>query len=185
LPTMASLQDADVPPIQDEEAGAMGLMEVDPSPVEETPIEYKEKSYFPDQTQGESWGPGAGGVNRTGTLGLGLGDHGVVWWCKSTSPYNASYRKSQTLTWHSNKNPKILLLRLHGLYSLPHHKRRHHPALHPLGRRGKPLPPTHTPILPVPPHRAAPCGTPSRRTRSLWGCITVVSSSPSPASLWR
>jgi hypothetical protein len=80
---MASLQDVDVPPIEDVEAGVMGLMEVDPSPVEETPIEYREKSYFPDQTQGESWGPGASGVKRTGTLGLGLGDHGVVWWCTS------------------------------------------------------------------------------------------------------
>jgi hypothetical protein len=59
----------------------MGLTQVDPSPVGETPIEYREKSYFPDQQQGESWGPGAGGVKRTGTLGLKLGDHGVVWWC--------------------------------------------------------------------------------------------------------
>lgn len=58
----------------------MGLIEVDPSPVEETPIEYKEKSYFPDQQQGESWGPSAGDIKRSQTLGLRLGDHGVVWW---------------------------------------------------------------------------------------------------------
>jgi hypothetical protein len=83
---MSSLQDGDVPPIEDVEAGVMGLTEVDPSPVEETPIEYREKSYFPDQTQGESWGPGASGVKRTGTLGLKLGDHGVVWWCTSAIP---------------------------------------------------------------------------------------------------
>jgi hypothetical protein len=81
---MASRQDPEVPPIEDDDVGVLGLTEVDPSPVEETPAEYKEKSYFPDQQQGESWGPGADGVKRTGTLGLRLGDHGVVWWCKSS-----------------------------------------------------------------------------------------------------
>ncbi|EAT84254.1 hypothetical protein SNOG_07978 [Parastagonospora nodorum SN15] len=86
---MSSLQDADVPPIEDAEAGVMGLTQVDPSPVEETPIEYREKSYFPDQTQGESWGPGASGVKRTGTLGLKLGDHGVVWWLTRTQRYSS------------------------------------------------------------------------------------------------
>tara|TARA_R110002003_G_scaffold121_37_gene10958 strand:- start:24102 stop:25118 length:1017 start_codon:yes stop_codon:yes gene_type:complete len=83
---MASLQDPELPPIEDEDAGIMGLTEVDPSPVEETPFEYKEKSYFPDQQQGESWGPGADGAKRTGTLGLRLGDHGVVWWCTFLHP---------------------------------------------------------------------------------------------------
>lgn len=78
---MASLQDPDVPPIEDEEAGVMGLTEVDPSPVEQTPIDEREKSYFPDEQQGETWGPGASGVKRTGTLGLKLGDHGAIWWC--------------------------------------------------------------------------------------------------------
>jgi hypothetical protein len=78
---MSSLKEVDLPPIEDEEAGVMGLTEVDPSPVEETPIEYRENSYFPDQKQGEGWG----GVKRTGTLGLNLGDHGTVWWRKSSS----------------------------------------------------------------------------------------------------
>jgi hypothetical protein len=77
---MSSLQEADLPPIEDEEAGVMGLTEVDPSPVEETPVEYKEKSYFPDQKQGESWGPGADELKRSETLGLRLGDHGTIWW---------------------------------------------------------------------------------------------------------
>jgi hypothetical protein len=83
---MSSLQDAELPPIEDEDVGVMGLTQVDPSPVEETPIEYSEKSYFPSQTQGEGWGPSADGVKRTGTLGLKLGDHGVVWWCTSAHP---------------------------------------------------------------------------------------------------
>jgi hypothetical protein len=85
-PAMSSLQDAELPPIEDEDVGVMGLTQVDPSPVEETPIEYSEKSYFPSQTQGEGWGPSADGVKRTGTLGLKLGDHGVVWWCTSAHP---------------------------------------------------------------------------------------------------
>ena len=79
---MSSLQDPDIPPIEDEDAGVMGLTEVDPSPVDETPAEYKDNSYFPG-TQGEGWGPGATGASRTGTLGLRLGDHGLAWWCKS------------------------------------------------------------------------------------------------------
>jgi hypothetical protein len=86
---MSSLQDAELPPIEDDDVGVMGLTEVDPSPVEQTPIEYDaEKSYFPSQTQGEGWGPGADGVKRTGTLGLKLGDHGVVWWCTFRFPQN-------------------------------------------------------------------------------------------------
>ncbi|KAH7077526.1 hypothetical protein BKA63DRAFT_267267 [Paraphoma chrysanthemicola] len=86
---MASRQDPEVPPIEDDDVGVLGLTEVDPSPVEETPAEYKEKSYFPDQQQGESWGPGADGVKRTGTLGLRLGDHGVVWWLTRTQRYTS------------------------------------------------------------------------------------------------
>jgi hypothetical protein len=77
---MSSLQEVDLPPLEDVEAGVMGLTEVEPSPVEETPVEYKHKSYFPDQQQGESWGPGADGLARSGTLGLRLGDHGTAWW---------------------------------------------------------------------------------------------------------
>ncbi|KAL5120714.1 hypothetical protein ACEQ8H_001463 [Pleosporales sp. CAS-2024a] len=86
---MASLHDAPVPPTHDVEAGVMGLMQVDPSPVEETPIEYRDQSYFPDPSQGESWGPGASGVKRAGTLGLALGDHGPVWWFTRTQRYSS------------------------------------------------------------------------------------------------
>ncbi|KAH8704471.1 hypothetical protein GQ44DRAFT_630283 [Phaeosphaeriaceae sp. PMI808] len=96
---MSSLKGADLPPIEDEEAGVMGLTEVDPSPVEETPIEYKEKSYFPDQQQGESWGPGADGLSRTGTLGLRLGDRGVVWWLTRVQRYS-TYAFSVFTTFH-------------------------------------------------------------------------------------
>lgn len=72
----------DLPPIDDDEAGVMGLMEVDPSPVEETPVEYKEKSYFPEQQKsgnGEE-SEEMRGIRRVNTLGLRLGDHGPAWW---------------------------------------------------------------------------------------------------------
>lgn len=60
----------------------MGLTEVDPSPVEETPIEYKEKSYFPEQGSSGSRieSEEARGIRRMNTLGLRLGDHGPAWW---------------------------------------------------------------------------------------------------------
>ncbi|KAH7400821.1 hypothetical protein DE146DRAFT_654062 [Phaeosphaeria sp. MPI-PUGE-AT-0046c] len=106
---MASLQDADVPPIEDVEAGVMGLTEVDPSPVEETPIEYREKSYFPDQQQGESWGPGASGVKKPGTLGLKLGDHGAIWWLTRTQKYS-SYAFTIFTSFHIANTSLIPLL---------------------------------------------------------------------------
>ncbi|KAF1920738.1 hypothetical protein BDU57DRAFT_509172 [Ampelomyces quisqualis] len=106
---MASLQDVDVPPIQDEDAGVMGLTEVDPSPVEQTPIEEREKSYFPSEQQGESWGPGAAGANRSGTLGLRLGDHGVVWWLTRAQRYS-SYAFTLFTAFHITNTALLPLL---------------------------------------------------------------------------
>lgn len=57
---MANNQE-DLPPVADEESGVMGLTEVEPSPVEETPAEFKE-DYFPSPPP------------KTSTLGLG--NHG-------------------------------------------------------------------------------------------------------------
>lgn len=66
----------DLPPMEDDDSGFMGLTEVDPSPVEETPVEYRENSYFPDQgAEGDSPKP-----RSTHDVGLRLGDHGPVWW---------------------------------------------------------------------------------------------------------
>lgn len=86
----------ELPPVEDEEAGVMGLTEVEPSPVEETPIEYKEKSYFPDQ---QRYGNGNGdgeteeinGIRRMNTLGLRLGDHGTAWWRMSALKYSTYF----------------------------------------------------------------------------------------------
>lgn len=57
----------DPPPVADEEAGVMGLTEVEPSPVEETPAEFKE-DYFPEPEKAQ----------RTSTLGLG--NHGPAYY---------------------------------------------------------------------------------------------------------
>jgi hypothetical protein len=64
----------DLPPAGDEESGVMGLIEVDPSPVEETPVDFKE-DYFPSPPPNTS---------RTSTLGLG--NHGPAY-------YRTSYSK--------------------------------------------------------------------------------------------
>lgn len=74
-----------LPTLTDEEAGVMGLTEVEPSPVDDTPIELRD-GYFPSTSSPgngeaqESFGPGFGAPKRTTTLGLG-GSHGPVWWC--------------------------------------------------------------------------------------------------------
>jgi hypothetical protein len=63
----------DLPPTPEEGEGVMGLMEVDPSPVEETPVEFKE-GYFPDtESQSKPRVP-----TRTSTLGLG--NHGPAYY---------------------------------------------------------------------------------------------------------
>lgn len=58
------------PETPDSEAGVMGLTEVDPSPVEETPVEFK-TDYFPS-TSPRSQSP----PNST----LGLGSHGPAYY---------------------------------------------------------------------------------------------------------
>ncbi|CAO2648124.1 Nn.00g090460.m01.CDS01 [Neocucurbitaria sp. VM-36] len=84
----------ELPPIEDEEAGVMGLTEVEPSPVDETPVEYKEKSYFPDQQRhgngdGEEESEEARGIRRMNTLRLRLGDHGPAWWLARIQKYSS------------------------------------------------------------------------------------------------
>jgi hypothetical protein len=74
----------DLPPIEDDDMGVMGLTEVDPSPVEDTPMEFREKSYFPDQERPEKETEEMRGIRRMNTLGLRLGDHGAAWWRMST-----------------------------------------------------------------------------------------------------
>lgn len=57
----------DLPPVaDDDDAGVMGLTQVDPSPVDETPLEYKD-GYFPPAQ-----------ASRATTLGLG--NHGPAYY---------------------------------------------------------------------------------------------------------
>ena len=55
--------------------GVMGLTEVEPSPVEETPAEFKDDYFPPSQPQG----------SRTSTLGLG--NHGPAYYRTLFPPY--------------------------------------------------------------------------------------------------
>ncbi|EDU51423.1 DUF1691 domain containing protein [Pyrenophora tritici-repentis] len=80
----------DLPPIDDDEAGVMGLTEVDPSPVEDTPAEYKANSYFPDQERPEGGETKEmQGIRRMNTLGLRLGDRGPAWWLLRIQKYSS------------------------------------------------------------------------------------------------
>lgn len=79
---MASQPPPALPTLDDEEAGVMGLTEVEPSPVDETPSEFKE-GYFPSASTEKDGREDYGLPRRTTTtLGLG-GSHGPVWWCKT------------------------------------------------------------------------------------------------------
>lgn len=62
---MADIE-AGLPSVADEDSGVMGLTEVEPSPVEETPIEFKE-GYFPPKP-----------ASRATTFGLG--NHGPAYY---------------------------------------------------------------------------------------------------------
>jgi hypothetical protein len=75
----------DLPPVEDEEMGVMGLTQVDPSPVD-TPEEFKVNSYFPvpDEERPEKETEEMRGIRRMNTLGLRLGDRGTAWWRKSS-----------------------------------------------------------------------------------------------------
>ena len=85
---MAPQKPPALPTLSDEEAGVMGLMEVEPSPVDETPAEFKE-GYFPspsdnERADGSDSGKEEFGLPRRTTTSLGLGgSHGPVWWCTS------------------------------------------------------------------------------------------------------
>lgn len=88
---MATQKPPALPTLSDEEAGVMGLTEVEPSPVDETPAEYKD-GYFPIQSDSERGtgddksGKEEFGLPRRTTTSLGLGgSHGPVWWCMSPS----------------------------------------------------------------------------------------------------
>lgn len=59
----------------------ISMRDVDPSPVDETPLEYADESYFPDEDKDDS--PSTLGRSTT----LGLGNHGPVYY-RRDSPYS-------------------------------------------------------------------------------------------------
>lgn len=71
-----------LPALSDDETGMMGLTEVEPSPVDETPTEFK-GGYFPSNLDNDVENAKEKFElprRTTTTLGLG-GSHGPVWWC--------------------------------------------------------------------------------------------------------
>ncbi|EUC43935.1 hypothetical protein COCMIDRAFT_6714 [Bipolaris oryzae ATCC 44560] len=73
----------------DDDGSVIGLTEVDPSPVD-TPPEYREKSYFPDQERPEGGETEEmRGIRRMNTLGLRLGERGPAWWLLRTQKYSS------------------------------------------------------------------------------------------------
>ncbi|KAI8937321.1 hypothetical protein NX059_006528 [Plenodomus lindquistii] len=82
--------DTELPPVEDEEAGVMGLMEVEPSPIADSPQQYKESSYFPSQGSfNGNESEETRGIRRMNTLGLRLGDHGTAWWLLRVQKYSS------------------------------------------------------------------------------------------------
>jgi hypothetical protein len=65
---------------QESQDSYQGLTELDPSPVEETPVEYFNESYFPDKekdAQNRQHAPPGYGAST-----LGLGNHGPAFYCR-------------------------------------------------------------------------------------------------------
>ncbi|KAJ4307405.1 hypothetical protein N0V94_009734, partial [Neodidymelliopsis sp. IMI 364377] len=87
---MATQKPPALPTLSDGEAGVMGLTEVEPSPVNETPAEYRD-GYFPDARSSPEDKNGAedfGAPKRATTLGLGS-SHGPVWWLSRIQKYSS------------------------------------------------------------------------------------------------
>jgi hypothetical protein len=163
----------------------MGLTEVDPSPVEDTPAEYREKSYFPDQERQDGETEEIRGIRRMNTLGLRLGDHGMAWW----RTYSYSLMSIPTNFAHvlilrnSPAHTKILLIHIHSLRRPAHNKRLHHTSRDPLSHRIEPLSPAHATILPVRPHRTPPRRSSPRRTRNFRNSTTAMETETGTSTL--
>jgi hypothetical protein len=100
-----SPSDISQPPLP-EEGDLVGLTEVDPSPVDETPTEFK-ADYFPSS---ESRG------SPTSTSTLGLGGHGLGYYRMFTSSSSWVYIANMS----SAPRAEILVLRLHCICVLAH-----------------------------------------------------------------
>ncbi|KAF2444690.1 hypothetical protein P171DRAFT_454499 [Karstenula rhodostoma CBS 690.94] len=85
----------DLPPVADDDTGVMGLTQVDPSPVEETPLEYKE-GYFPP-------------AQAARATTLGLGNHGPAYYLTRIQKYS-SYAFTVFAAFHITNTSLVPLL---------------------------------------------------------------------------
>lgn len=163
--------DAKYPSVGDQD-GPAGLQELEPSPVEESPMQAYKDDYFPATSSSDS--PPAP-PRRTDTLGLS--GHGPVYYCKQSPVLNQFTMEPAHITPSSNAHSEILILRLYPLRDIPHSKHVSHTPRNPLNRSFGYLPSPNTPILSIlAPRRTlrrgvAPCGS-----YRLWG-----SSAPLPS----
>lgn len=116
----------------------MILKELDPSPVEETPVDVSEESYFPRPKS-----------PAYSTNFLGLGDHGPTYYCMSckwitiTSSYLANnVSPSDAIT-------AVLFICIRHFYSISHHQYITHPACYSVGTSIRLIPPPHQTILSI------------------------------------
>jgi len=158
----------DLPPMPEEGEGVMGLLEVDPSPVEVTPIEFRDDYFSDTESQSKSRAP-----TRTSTLGLG--NHGPAYYRTYISFQYIMLCKRHRLTHSdSHKSSKVLLLRFHGVCVITYYEHLDNTTPHTLRPRIEPLFAPHASFLPVCPYRTiAYCDT-FGRTRGLWNCITFI-----------
>jgi len=129
---------------EESRASNASLIEVEPSPVDETPIDYTDSSYFPDKEADDR--PSTPFLSQSGTL-VGLGNHGP-----------AFYREMPMLilifttnTSNSYTHPTLLLLRLHHLRRIPHCQYINHTTDNTLRPIRGLVPPPHSALLPIPP----------------------------------
>jgi hypothetical protein len=89
------MADQQLPPLPaaDEDSGFISLMEVEPSPVEDTPIEYKD-SYFPAAVRSPDHDSEPEVVRRVNTLGLG--NHGAAWYCMCCPSHPLRHKRPLT-----------------------------------------------------------------------------------------
>ena len=84
----------------------------------------------------------------------------------------------------SSPHTKVLFLHLHRLRRPPHNQCLHNTACHTLCPRIESLPPAHTTILPICPHRTPPRWSSPRCTRYIWNRATAMEKETGSEEIW-
>jgi hypothetical protein len=133
-----------------------GLLELEPSPVDDTPIELRKDGYFP----ANSTSPSA----RTTTLGFG--HHGAAYYCETFLLAFAILRTDCS----SDPSSEVFVVCFHGIRRLPRNQHRCHSFDHSIHDCFRQVSPSDSPLLPNITARATPHSASHCRTRLLWHC---------------